>query len=90
MVVVVEHCCPRWSVLTPRLGYAWLLRDGLLHMLLPNGWCLLLKVDGNMGGSMSSMATAMTTTTASGHGGRGTTVQTFKVVTRHLAANIRS
>ena len=82
---------PRWSVLASRLGYARLLQDGLLHVLLPDRWCLLLKVEGNMGGNVSSsMATAMTTTMASEHKGLGVTIQTFKVATRHLAANIRS
>ena len=69
---------PRWSILDPRLGCAWLLQDGLLHVLLPDGWFLLLKVEGNVGGiTSSSMATAMTTTIASGHEGRRAMVQTF-------------
>ena len=76
--MVVEHCRPRWSVLTPRLSYASLLQDGLLHVLLSSRWYLLLKVKDNMGGSApSSTAMATTTTMASGHGGRGATVQKF-------------
>jgi hypothetical protein len=40
-------------------------------MLLSNRWYLLLKVEGNMGSSMSSsMATAMIMTMASGMGDR--------------------
>jgi hypothetical protein len=78
VVVVVEHYRPQVEHPRPRLDCAWLLQDGLLHVLLSSRWYLLLKVEGNMGGSASSsMAMAMTTTTASGHGGRGVMVQAF-------------
>ena len=67
-----------WSILAPRLGCTWLLQDGLLHVLLSNGWFLLLKIEGNMGGSASSsISTAMTMTTASEHEGGRVPVQTF-------------
>ena len=74
---------PWWSILIPGLGCAWLLQDGFFHVLLPSRWYLLLKVEGNMGGSDTTHLVVHhlllhshddATTTTSGHGGRGATV----------------
>ena len=83
---------PRRSVLVPRLSYAWVLQDGwVLYVLLFGRWYILLKVEGGVGRSSSSvMAMATTRTTASGQGERGATVWTFRAVARPPAANVRS